>query len=72
MPFRASEDLGYDAPPLLVLLALIHRSAWNKNSAKFAVASSPTRAGSYGVGVGLCGVSVAFWQHARLLRGEES
>src|SRR5215204_1773077 len=32
VPFRASEDLGYDAPPLL---ALIHRSAWNSNSRKF-------------------------------------
>jgi hypothetical protein len=34
VPFRASEDLGYDAPPLLVLLALIHRSAWKWNSQK--------------------------------------
>jgi fatty acid desaturase len=35
VPFRASEDLGYDAPPLLVLLALIHRSARKMNSANF-------------------------------------
>ena len=37
MPFRASEDLGYDAPPLLVLRALIHRSAWKWNSPNFAL-----------------------------------
>jgi hypothetical protein len=36
VPFRTSEDLGYDVPPLLLLLALIHRSAWNRNSANFA------------------------------------
>ena len=36
MPFRTSEDLGYDVPPLLLLHALIHRSAWNRNSANFA------------------------------------
>jgi hypothetical protein len=33
--FRTSEDVGYDVPPLLLLLALIHRSAWNRNSRKF-------------------------------------
>jgi hypothetical protein len=28
--------VGYDVPPLLLLLhALIHRSAWNRNSPKF-------------------------------------
>jgi hypothetical protein len=36
VPFRASEHLGYHAPPLLVLLALIHLRAWKVNSAKFA------------------------------------
>jgi hypothetical protein len=39
VPFRAREDLGYDARPLLVLRALIHRSAWNKNSPKFGTLS---------------------------------
>jgi hypothetical protein len=34
--FRTSEDVGYDVPLLLLLLALIHRSAWNRNSATFA------------------------------------
>jgi hypothetical protein len=36
VPFGASERLGYDARPLLVLRALIHWSAWNRNSANFA------------------------------------
>jgi hypothetical protein len=34
---RTREDLGYDVPPLLLLLALIHRSAWNRISANFAI-----------------------------------
>ena len=36
MPFGASERLGYDARPFLVLRALIHWSAWNRYSANFA------------------------------------
>ena len=31
-----SEDVGYDVPPILLLLALIHPSAWNRLSANFA------------------------------------
>jgi hypothetical protein len=44
VPFRTREYLGYDVPPLLLLHALIHLSAWNKNSRKFAVASNPSGA----------------------------
>jgi hypothetical protein len=52
---RTREDLGYDVPPLLLLLALIHRSAWKKYSRKFAVAISPARTGVRGSGRGYAG-----------------
>jgi hypothetical protein len=35
VPFGASGNLGYDCPPLPILLVLIHPSAWNRRSQKF-------------------------------------